>query len=121
MEGPNVEYPLEELWKHLPYDQVSYGVDPQSFKDEYYVKEQAKRLVQKALEPTVNRIADKLLDEIVKVAGTMDSEQRKETLLRLTVGVPQELPKWVKDMLYMEVQKVRKNLCCFTDVEVVED
>lgn len=119
---PKVEIPLNELWKHEPFINTESGIEPKAFpQDRDYLQERVKLVVTKSLEATITLATDKILQEVLRVVSRMDSKQREQYLLKITAGLPRDLPKWVCDMMHTEIRKFDKRILNFTDLTKSED
>ena len=117
-----VDIPLNELWKHAPFINTESGLEPKAFpQDRDYLQERVKLVVTKSLEATVNLATDKILQEVLRVVSRMDSKQREQYLLKVTAGLPRDLPQWVCGMMHTEIRKFDKRICNFIDTTKSED
>lgn len=117
-----IDIPLNELWKHEPFINTESGLVPKAFPhDCSYLEEHIKYIITKALKDTINAATGKVLQEVLTIASRMDSKQREQCLLKVTVGLPRDLPKWVCDMMHTEIRKFDRRILNFTDLTKSED
>lgn len=125
--------PLKDIWKHVGTIESRLTMDAAPLpKAEDYLKDHARALAEKALEPVIHDLSVKIFMGIMdKYSASKSNEPKKPDdafksvrdtpLIRVYVKLPMTLPGWVCDMAHLETQIVPEHLLSFKDDGESED
>ena len=121
--------PLKDIWKHVGTIESRLTMDAAPLpKAEDYLKDHARALAEKALEPVIHDLSVKIFMGIMDKYSASKSNKPKKPddafeslggtpLIRVHVKLPMTLPGWVCDMAHLETQIVPKHLLAFKNDE----
>ena len=125
--------PLKDIWKHVGTIEARQAMDAAPLpKAEDYLKDHARALAQKALEPVIHDLSVKIF---MGIMDTYSASKSNEPIkpddafkslgytprIKVDVKLPMTLPGWVCEMAYLETQIIPEHLLSFKDDGESED
>jgi len=120
----DVETPLNEMWKHVDLHEVQKMMEACPIPDATdYLREHAKEIATKALEPVIHDLAVQVFMSIMDGyssrkldAKPWDFSSRLDIpIIKVNVKTPKDLPKWVSEMSHIETEIIPRKYLPFTD------
>ncbi len=125
--------PLKDIWKHVGTIEARQAMDATPLPEAVdYLKDHARALAQKALEPVIHDLFVKIFIGIMDTYSASKSNEPIKPndafkslgdtpLIKVHVKLPMTLPGWVCDMAHLETQIVPKHFLSFKDDVESED
>lgn len=125
--------PLKDIWKHVGTIEARQAMDAAPLpKAEDYLKDHARALATRALEPVIHDLSVKIFMDIMDTYSASQSNEPQKPddafkslgdtpLIQVHVRLPITLPGWVCEMADLETHIVPKHFLSFKDDVESED
>lgn len=120
----NEENLLKDMWRHAGTHELKQSFEALQIPDATdYLREHAKSIADKVLEPVIHSLAvqvfmsitDKYASSTRELKNPTDFNRLDTPIMQVEVKIPKDLPQWVCEMAHIEIRKFDKRLCNFID------